>query len=225
MHEQAPILKAKKREKLGSRYSRRVREQGGLPAVVYGHKQEPLAVTLEARDALKHIHKGEKVFRLEFEGGSVGTDHSGETVLLRDLQFDYLGTNIVHCDLARVDLTERVRVMVAVHLIGEARGLKTSGATLMHPTSQLEIECTVMNIPEYIEVTVTDLGVGGSIRARDVQLPADTRLVSDPDAEVAHVLEPTVQTETAESATVGGTAAPEVIGEKKKEEGGAAAKK
>ena len=66
MHEDAPVLTAKKRERTGSRYSRREREAGGLPAVVYGHKQEPAHVTLDAHEAISHIQKGEKVFQLEY---------------------------------------------------------------------------------------------------------------------------------------------------------------
>src|SRR5688572_1126775 len=132
MHEKSPELTAKKRERVGSRYSSRIREQGGLPAIVYGHKEEPVPVSLDAREALAHITKGEKVFRLRMDG----TKGEPQTVLLKELQFDYLGSRIVHADFARVSLTDRVTVKVPVHLIGEAKGLKTAGAILMHPTSE-----------------------------------------------------------------------------------------
>src|ERR1700752_577107 len=105
MADKAPVLAAKKREKVGSRYSSRVREQGGLPAIVYGHKEEPLPVALDRRDALTHILKGEKVFRLKMDG-----QKEQQTVLLKEVQFDYLGNGVVHCDFARVSLTDRVTV-------------------------------------------------------------------------------------------------------------------
>lgn len=184
MHEDAPVIKAKTREKLGSRYSRRVREAGGLPAVIYGHKQEPAAVTLDAHEALRLFKKGERVFTLEVEGVD-----GHEYVLLKDVQYDYLGTNVVHCDLERVDLDERVSVSVPVRLVGEARGLKKSGSTLMHPVTELEIECAVVNLPEFIEVEVTALDVGDSIKAGDVGLPKGSmKLLTDPNAEVAHIV-------------------------------------
>ena len=68
MKAQTPVLQAKHREKLGSRYSQRVRNAGGLPAVVYGHGEAPVAISLEAHDALAHFHAGEKVFKLELAG-------------------------------------------------------------------------------------------------------------------------------------------------------------
>lgn len=213
MSENTPVLVARKRERTGSRYSRRIREQGGLPAVVYGHKQDPVAVTLDAKEALGHIHKGEKVYTLEIEGGG------RETVLLRDLQYDYLGTNIVHCDLSRVDLTERVHTRVPIHLVGEAVGLKKSGAILMHAVTDIEIECLVTNIPDFIEVDIAHLEVGDAIQARDVVLPKETMvLLSDPNAEVAHIVYHSVAETDAEAETVGDQAAPEVITEKKAEE-------
>lgn len=215
MSEETPVLAARKRERTGSRYSRRIREQGGLPAVVYGHKRDPLSITLDAKEALAHITRGEKVYTLDIEGGET------ETVLLRELQYDYLGTNIVHCDLSRVDLNERVHTRTPIRLIGEAVGMKVSGATLMHAVSELDLECQVTNLPEYIEVDITDLDVGGTIRAGDIKLPLESMvLLTDPNAEVARIVYHHVtEEETAEGESVEEQAAPEVITEKKKEEG------
>src|SRR4029450_9761195 len=120
----------------------RVREQGGLPAIVYGHKEDPVPVALDRRDALSHISKGEKVFRLQVDGAK-----EAQTVLLKEVQFDHLGNNIVHCDSPRVSLSDRVTVKVPIHLIGEAKGLKNAGAILMHPISEVELECLVTDIP------------------------------------------------------------------------------
>src|ERR1051325_2032173 len=99
MHEQSPVLTAKKRERLGTRYSARIRGTGGLPAILYGHKEEPLPVYLDSREALGHISKGEKVFRFQMDGAK-----DSQTVLLKDVQFDYTGNKIVHADFARVSL-------------------------------------------------------------------------------------------------------------------------
>lgn len=214
MHEQAPVLHAVKRDRIGSRYSKRLRDQGKLPAVVYGHKEEPLAVALDAKETLRLIHKGEKVYRLEIEGGG------SETVLLRDLQYDYLGTNIVHCDLSRVDLNERVRTRVPIHLIGEAKGLKKAGATLMHAVTDIEIECLVSNLPDFIEVDISGLDVGDSIHAKDVALPKPTMvLLTDPHAEVAHIIWHAGAGDGGdEASSASGQSAPEVITAKKKDE-------
>jgi large subunit ribosomal protein L25 len=217
MHENAPVLTAKKRERLGSRYATRVREKGGLPAIVYGHGEEPLPVAIDAHIALGFIHKGEKVFQLQLDG-----DGTPETVLLKDVQFDYLGSRIVHCDFARVSLTDRVTVSVPVRLLGEARGLKTAGAILMHPTLEIEIECIVTDIPDYLEVDIADLDVDQMINAANVKLPKESmKVVTDSHAILAHVVVQTAAPETAEQAVVGGGTTPEVLREKKKDEASA----
>jgi large subunit ribosomal protein L25 len=220
MHEKAPVLTAKKRERLGSRYASRVREQGGLPAIVYGRKEEPVPVSIDAHDALGHISKGEKVFRLQLDGqGS-----EPQIVLLKDVQFDYLGTRVVHADFARVSLTDRVTVKVPVHLIGEAKGLKTAGAILMHPTNEIEVECTVTEIPDFIEVNISDLDVDHAITAGDVKLPTPTmKLKTDPHAMLAQIViqQEIVEAKAEAGAVEGGPAEPEVITAKKKEEEGA----
>lgn len=209
---ETPVIQATRRERLGSRYSRRLREQGSLPAIVYGHGIDPAPIALNAKEALEYFHRGWKVFELEVEGGK-------ETVLLKDVQFDYLGSNIVHADFARVDLNERVETHVPIHLVGDAKGLKESGAIMMRPFDEIEIECTVANLPEYFEVDVSNLGVGESIHAREVTLPIESmKLLSDPEAVLATIM---IQAEekTAEEAVIGEGAEPEVISEKKEDKG------
>lgn len=216
MHEHAPILTAHHRSRLGTRYARRLRQQGRLPAIVYGHGLEPTPVTLDAHDALHHIHRGEKVFRLQLDGQT-----SLQVVLLKAVQFDYLGTHVVHVDLARVDLDERVHTRVPLHLVGDARGLHTAGAILMHPLDEIEIECRVADLPESIDVDVTELDVGHAITAGDVRLPLPSmRLLTDPTALVAQIVIQ-ARAKTEEELTVEATAQPEVITEKKKEAEGA----
>ncbi|MFM9996480.1 MAG: 50S ribosomal protein L25 [Phycisphaerales bacterium] len=217
MQGKTPVLTAVKRDLFGSRHTTRIRAAGGLPAIVYGHKAEPLAVRLDARDALRHFHKGEKVFTLAVDG-----DKEPQTVLLKDLQFDHLGTHVIHCDLARVSLDEKVRVKVPVHLIGEAKGLKSAGAILMHPTNEVEIECRVTDIPDHVEVEIGELDVGHAITAAQVKLPlGDMKLKTDPHSIVAQIV---IQQElkVEEEAAVDGAAAaePEVITAKKKDEEG-----
>jgi large subunit ribosomal protein L25 len=219
MHEKAPILDAKPREKVGTRYTRRVREQGGLPAIVYGHKENPVAVAVNAHDALAHINKGEKVFRLQMDGKG-----EPQIVLLKEVQFDHLGTHIVHADFARVSLTDRVTVRVPVHLIGEAKGLKTAGAILMHPTNEIEVECLVTEIPDFVEVNIAELDVDHAITAGEVKLPtASMKLKTDKHAKVAQIViqQEIVEVKPEEAAVEAGPTEPEVITAKKKEEEGA----
>ncbi len=217
MHEQAPLLQATRRDRLGSRYAKRLRDQGQLPAIVYGHGQEPMPVALDARTALGYIHKGEKVFRLDYPGQQADAD--GHYVLLKDVQFDYLGNGIVHADFARVSLDERVATRVPLRLIGEAKGLKTAGAILVHPTTEIEIECLVAAIPDSIEVDISEVDEGHAITAGQVVLPdPNMKLLEDPHAIVAQVLVQVEQKEAEATTVEAAPAAPEVIGKKKEEE-------
>lgn len=212
MSDTTTLLSAQKRERTGSRYSQRVRNAGGLPAVVYGHKEEPVSITLNAHEAIGHISKGEKVFELDIEGAK-------QHVLLKDLGYDYLGTNIIHADFARVDLNERVHTNAHLRFVGEAKGLKTSGAIMMHPATELELDVLVSNIPDHIDVDVSEMEVGDIIHASDVKLPLESmKLLSDPDAIVAQIVLKAVQEEEGEAGEVGAEGAqPEVITEKKEE--------
>ncbi len=212
MHENAPLLNAKVRERVGSRYAKRVRETGGLPAVVYGHKQEPVPVTLDAREALKHIAKGEKVFSMDLDG-------KHQFVLLKDLGYDYLGTNVIHADFARVDLNERVDTHAPLKFVGEPVGMKKAGAVLMHPVTELALNCQVTNLPDVIEVDISGLDVGDVIHARDIAMPVKTiQLLTDPDTVVVQVVLKAATEDTGEAATVAGGAQPEVLADKPKDE-------
>lgn len=205
-------LKARKRERIGSRYAARERAAGRLPAVIYGHGVDPLHVSLDAKEALRYFHDGERVFALTVEGA--GAD---ETVLLKDLQFDYLGSNVVHADLMRVDLNEEIEAQVHIAFVGEAVGLKTAGAIMTHPMTSLAIRCTVAALPDHIDVDVSALSVGQSLHAGEIALPQGVALATDPDAVVASISMVKEVQETGEAAGAAEGAQPEVITEKKEE--------
>ncbi len=200
-------LAATTRDRLGSRYSSRVRASGGLPAVLYGHGEAPLAITLDAKEATRHINSGGRVFSLAINGAE-------QIALLKDLQFDYLGDTIIHADFARVDLNEQVEVKVHVKLVGEAVGLKSAGAVLLHPASELTIKCRVTGIPEEFEVDISNLEVDHSIHVREISVPEGVTILTDPEAVVA-TIHMKKEEAVAEAAAAEGAAEPEVIREKK----------
>ncbi|MBO6514794.1 MAG: 50S ribosomal protein L25 [Phycisphaerales bacterium] len=212
MSDTAPMLVAEKRERTGSRYSRRLRESGSLPAVVYGHKEEPVSIAVNMHETMQHLKKGEKVFELDLDGAK-------QHVILKDLGYDYLGNNIIHADFARVSLDERVDTKAHLSFIGDAKGLKTTGAIMMHPITDLELNVLITNLPDHIDVDVSEMEVGDVIHASDVKLPLDSMvLLTDPDTIVAQIVMKAVQDEDTESGEVSSDAAsPEVIGEKNEE--------
>lgn len=213
MSDTTPMLVAEKRERTGSRYSRRLRDTGSLPAVVYGHKEEPVSIAVNMHDTMQHFKKGEKLFELELDGAK-------QHVLLKDLGYDYLGNNIIHADFARVSLDERVNTRAHLAFVGEAVGLKTSGAIMMHPATEIELNVLITNLPDHIDVDVSEMEIGDVIHASDVKLPLDSmELLTDPETIVAQIVMKAVQEEDTEASEVSAeTAAPAVIGEKKTEE-------
>lgn len=215
MSDQTPVLEASKRERLGSRYAQRVRAAGQLPGIIYGHNIEPVAIAFDEKTALKYIMKGEKVFQIALDSAEP------ETVLLKELQFGYLGNNIIHADFARVDLSERVTTRVHVNLIGDAKGLKKADTVLMRPVTEIELDVQVSNIVDHIDVDITDLDHGEALHASDVKLPVSTmKLLSDPDTILAHITDADKQEVEEEAATADGAVAPEVLTERKPEEEG-----
>jgi large subunit ribosomal protein L25 len=203
------VLKAEPRQEVGSKHVVKLRQQGKLPAVVYGHKKAPVPVALNTHDFVEELHHGHRLFHMDVGGKT-------ETMLVKDLQYDHLGKYIIHVDLMRVDLAETVKVKVPLGLKGTAKGTHESGIIDEH-LDHLEIECKVSEIPEQIVVSVKDVGVGDSIHARDVTLPEGAKLVTSPDALIVtcHLVAAAKSTEEIEAET---PTSPEVITEKAAEE-------
>lgn len=215
MHEKSPILEATTRERLGTRYTKRLRSQGLLPAIVYGHKVEPTPIALDEKSAVGLIESGEKVFRMAIKGSE-----KEQVVLLKDVQFDYLGNNVIHADFARVNLDERVNTRVHINLVGEAIGLKEVGAILMHPHNEIEIECAVADIPDAIDVDISGLELNKTFIAGDVKLPLESmKLLSDASMGLAQiVLQAAAKSAESEDVEAEEGAEPGIVGEKKDDE-------
>lgn len=202
-------LKAEVRDHTGSKTAAMVRKQGRIPAIVYGHKEQPVAVSLDRHDFTEGIHHGHRLMDVQL-------GKKKESVIIKDLQYDHLGKNIIHADLMRVSATEQVKVNVPLELKGTAKGTHSGGIIEEHIDS-LEVECKVTDIPEAIVVRVNDIDVGENLHASDIELPEGIKLITDPDALVitCHLVAAAKTTEEMEAEE---PTAPEVIGEVKEEE-------
>ena len=154
---------------------------------------------------LQMLERGARVFELAIDGGAT------ETVLVKDLQFGYLGDNVVHIDFARVDFNEQVTVNVHLHFVGQAAEAMKSGAVMQTDATEVQITTTVARIPEELRVDLTEM-TGTVLTAGDLVLPEGAVLVTDPTVPVISI---TVVSEEAEGeeVEVGGDAQPERIGE------------
>lgn len=207
-------LSVQRREKTGTRYARREREAGRLPAVLYGHGKEPVSLSLDAHEANKFFRLGEKVFNIE-----LASEGAKQAVLLKEIQFDYLGTNIVHVDLTRVDLDEEIEATVPLETYGEAVGLKGIDGVLQQLLEVLPVKCTVANLPEVIRIDVTNVTLEEPLRAQDIVLPEGVTLNEAPERTIVTIAAVTTGGIEGEAESIGAEGAePEVITEKKEED-------
>ena len=207
-------LQAERREKKGTSYAKRDRNVGKLPCVLYGQGKDPAHLSLDHKEALRFFESGERVFNIELTEES-----KTQTVLLKDLQFDYLGTNVVHCDLMRVNLDDIVEANVHLHLVGEAKGLRAAGAVLVQKMNEIPVTCRVSDIPEEIRLDISDLGADEHMTAGEITLPDGLTLDCDPETVVVLI---DVKAETEDEGTEGEAitaegSEPEVIKPKKDE--------
>ena len=216
MSKETPVLVAKKREKLGTRYSRRLRAAGELPANLYGHGSEPMAISLNEHETIYALKKGAHVLALKFESGET------DTVLVKDLQFGYLGDNVIHMDLARVNLDEVVTVKVHLSFIGQPEAAKKPGAIIVYDMPDIEVSCKVRDIPEEIKTDLSQLA-GESLTVGMLKLPAGVTPVAGKEETILRIQIMKEEAAAGEAAAPAAGAAPEVL-TAKKEEGGAAKK-
>ncbi|HEX8523922.1 MAG TPA: 50S ribosomal protein L25 [Tepidisphaeraceae bacterium] len=203
-------ITANPRSELGSRANKRLRDKGLVPGVVYGHKEAVVTVTLPKKELVGHLNHGAHLFEL-------GVDGKNETVLVKEVQYDHLGAEVLHVDFARVSLDETVDVTVPLELKGEPKG-EADGGVLQQIISELEITCRVTDIPDVIRHNVSEMALNDVLHIKDLKLPEGIKVNQDEDLIVATVRE--IAEDTTAAAGEEGPAEPEIIG-RKAEEGAA----
>jgi large subunit ribosomal protein L25 len=172
-------LMVQNRSVLGSAESRRLRRQGLIPGVLYG-RETPVAITITERDlrtAITGAGGSHAVLDVVVEGGQ---SHSS---VLKEFQLDPIRGYITHVDLQEVRLDQPIHATVSVTLVGEAVGAK-EGGVLTQVTNSVNIEALPLEVPEHLEVDVSNLGIGDSARLSEVTIPEGVTLLDDPETTV-----------------------------------------
>lgn len=205
------VLEVEERTKAGSNAAKQVRKKGLVPAVMYGHGEATASLSVPADALYKAIRHGVRIFDVKLKGAVQKT-------LLRDVQWDPLGHDILHADFYRVRADEKITLDVKVELRGTAPGV-TAGGVLVQQVHSLSVECLIVNIPESIRVNIGELQIDQAIHVRELTLPEGVVVKNDPEAiivqvskKVEEVAAPVAGVPTAEQAE------PEVIGRVKAEE-------
>jgi large subunit ribosomal protein L25 len=207
-------LAAELRSETGKGAARKLRAEGRVPAVIYGHNREPQGLSVNARELnrlLEHIAAGSTV--IELDGLGAGATRT----LIREIQRHPLKRHIVHVDFQELVAGEKVTVAIPLVFVGTAVGVREQGGLLEEVLRQLTVSVDPASIPSHIDVDVTNLTIGHPLHVRDLALPAGVTALDDADATVVAVAAPRTAeaTTTVETTTA---AEPEVIRAKKPEE-------
>ncbi len=208
-------LTIQKRTTQGTRPMRRLRQTTAVPGVVYGKAMEPLAITIEHRALATLLH-------------SKGGEHALVTLRLVDnasweraalvkaVQHDPVDGHVTHIDFHVIPLTEQIKVKIPVILKGEPVGVKQDGGILEQFLREIEVSCLPTDIPEGVECDISAMKIGDTLHVSDLTSPKSAKILTDPQGTIASVQEPKVEKVEEEAAAV---TEPEVLREKKEEEG------
>ncbi len=189
-------LTVKTRESNGSRETRRLRKDGLVPGVLYG-SGDPVSICVEERE-LRRALTGpaglHSILDVEIDG--TGTSHAS---ILKDYQVDKVRGGVTHIDLHEVRLDQPITATVSVHLIGgdDAPGVR-EGGVLSQPLREIQVEALPLEVPEHIDLDVSHMATGDTLRIGDVQIGDSVTLLDDPETVVATVTAPTREAEEVE---------------------------
>lgn len=207
------------REGKGKKLSKKLRNEGIVPAIVYKKGEDAVSLKIGSRDLFKTLHTeaGENVIVKLFIDGA--KKRKERTVVIKEIQRDPINDHLLHVDFKEISLTETLRVRVQISAKGEAIGVKQDGGVLQQVLWEVEVECLPTNIPEKIEVDVTNIKMGESLHVRDIQPPEGVKILDDMEGVVFSVERPKTIEEAVAVPAEGETPELEVIKEKKEEPG------
>lgn len=205
-------LKAKNRENLSRATTKQIRQEGFIPAVVYGKEKEPKTVSVNNIELLKTVRDEGRnaIISLEIENAD------SVDVMLQEYQTDPVKGDVIHVDFYVVDMSEEMDVTVALRLEGDAAGTK-DGGILQQPLYELQVRAKPRNIPEEITVDVSELAIGDSISIADLPTSDTYELIDDAETTVAVVLAPEAEVDETDG-EVDFSAEPELVGAKDDDE-------
>jgi large subunit ribosomal protein L25 len=206
---QTQTIKATRREVLGTKAARRLRKHGLIPAIIYSREGKPEPISLPAHEVEVSLQHSSHILQLEVDG-------TEKAFLVKEAQFDYLGSHLAHLDLAQVNIHEVVEIKVPVELRGTPVGL-SEGGVLDQVMKDLAIRCKVTDIPSSIRLNIGQMKLGQTLCIRDIELPAGVQVVGEPEEPVVAV-RALMEEAAPAAAEAEGPAEPEVIGRKEKEE-------
>lgn len=211
-------LESELRTGTGKGAVRKLRGNGLIPAILYGQKKEPVNLAVQDAAIRTVLHSSETgVIDLVVQGE--GYDEP-INVIIRDVQRHPATGRLLHIDFQRIRYGEKIRVQIAISVVGTPRGVKEQGGILEHGIRSAQVMCLPRNIPESIEIDCTELMIGDSLKLKNVfEKHADMDFLDDPETTLAHVIPPIVEAvAAAEEPEEGVEAEPELVAKEKEGE-------
>lgn len=175
------------RNHTGKNAARRLRAVGKIPAILYGHQEDSVALSVNPKELSAILHSGtghNTIFSLEIQ------ERGTTRVMIKDWQFDPIKENLLHADLMRIAMDKTLQVKVPIIAVGEAKGVKVQAGIFEFVLREVEVECLPSDIPEHIAIDVSDLEIGANFRVSDLPIDPKIRVLSEADLVVAHVIAP-----------------------------------
>jgi large subunit ribosomal protein L25 len=208
-------IKGEKREVFGKNASRRLRRSGMVPVILYGAKEVNVPLTIKKTEFFQ-ILKTETGENTVFE---VSFNSETKNAMIKELQRHPVTDEVIHADLIQIAMDKAVRVSVPVVTVGDSIGVKTEGGFVDYINREIEIECLPKDIPEHIEIDISNLHLRQSFKVGEVVVPGEVKLVSDPEDILIHIEVPAkeeeIEIEEEEEEVIGEEGEPEVIKKEK----------
>jgi large subunit ribosomal protein L25 len=184
------LVKAERRKGRGKSLARKLRKEGKIPAILYGKDTEPLSITVSLKEweRLSRHRRRNMILKMELQNNG---DVESRPVMVKDIQREFLSDNVLHIDFLQVSMERTVQVEIPIHLVGQAKGVIDSGIIEQHLRT-IMVECLPAQIPEKIDVDVSDLGIGDSFHVHQISIPG-IKLLEGLDVAIVTVIPPAVE--------------------------------
>ncbi|MCX5799147.1 MAG: 50S ribosomal protein L25 [Proteobacteria bacterium] len=184
------LVKAERRKGRGKSLARKLRKEGKVPAILYGKDTEPLSITVSLKEweRLSRHRRRNMILKMELQNNG---DVESRPVMVKDIQREFLSDNVLHIDFLQVSMERTVQVEIPIHLVGQAKGVIDSGIIEQHLRT-IMVECLPAQIPEKIDVDVSDLGIGDSFHVHQISIPG-IKLLEGLDVAIVTIIPPAAE--------------------------------
>ncbi|UCE05440.1 MAG: 50S ribosomal protein L25 [bacterium] len=179
------VLHAEIREVTGKEFAKKLRKHGKIPGIFYAHDEKPVAIIVDERDTMKILTSESGLIDIQ-----IGKKRKRKAII-KDAQADPVKQTLLHIDVMGVRLKEKIHVEVPIQFMGDAVGVKDHGGVLHQYLRAIEVSCLPLDIPDHIEVDVTNLNIGDSISLSSLSIE-NVEILGDPEQPIVNVLPPTV---------------------------------